>query len=498
MRALLLYPEFPETFWSFKHALKFIRKRASMPPLGLLTVAAMLPSDWSLRLVDLNIRKLTARDLGDADIVLISAMLAQRDSTRALIARCLAAGKTIVAGGPLFTAEFEAFPDVHHLVLDEAELTLPPFLHDLAQGRARHLYRADGFADLTDTPAPRWDLVEVSRYATMSVQYSRGCPFDCEFCNVTTLFGRRPRVKSAPQLVAELDGLVRLGWQGDVFFVDDNLIGNRRRLRTELLPELTRWRAGLVRRIGRTRLPFLTEASIDLADDRELMAAMVAAGFDTVFIGIETPDERALAECEKRQNRGRDLVASIKVIQRAGLQVQGGFIVGFDSDNPTIFDRQIEFIQRSGIATAMVGLLSALPGTRLHARLSREGRLLTAATGNNLDGTLNFVPRMDAPALVEGHRRVLRTIYAPGPYARRVRTFLREFHPPKGPPRVTWSDLRALAHSVVRLGILGRGRGHYWGLLAWTGVRRPSLFPLAVRLAIYGHHFRKTAAAFEA
>ena len=311
MRALLLYPEFPETFWSFKHALKFIRKRASLPPLGLLTVAAMLPTHWSKRLVDLNVRRLTDRDLAWADIVLISAMIVQRESTRALIARCRAAGKLIVAGGPLFTAEHERFPDVDHLVLDEAELTLPPFLRDLEQGSARRVYRAQEFADLTKTPPPMWELADLGRYATMSVQYSRGCPFDCEFCNVTTLFGRRPRIKAAAQVIAELDGLYQLGWRG--------ISSSSTTTSSATPPPAGRAAAGPDALAARSRgAPFLTESSINLADDPELMAAMVAAGFDTVFVGIETPDESALAECSKSQNRGRDLVADVKRIQRAG------------------------------------------------------------------------------------------------------------------------------------------------------------------------------------
>jgi radical SAM superfamily enzyme YgiQ (UPF0313 family) len=487
MRALLVYPEFPDTFWSFRHALKFVRKRASMPPLGLLTVAAMLPQDWSLRLIDLNVRKLTAHDLAEADLVLISAMLAQRPATERLIQQCRAAGKTIVAGGPLFTADPEAFTDVDHLVLDEAELSLPPFLREFAQGTAKRVYRAEGFADITTTPVPRWDLVELGRYASMCVQYSRGCPYDCEFCNVVTLFGRRPRVKSPQQMIAELDAMARVGWRRGIFFVDDNLIGNRRHVRDELLPALTDWRRRYPGRV------LSSEASINLADDPALMRAMVAAGFDTVFVGIETPDEASLGECSKKQNRGRDLIADVQRIQRAGLQVQGGFIVGFDNDSSSIFDRQIEFIQRSGIVTAMVGMLSALPGTRLHERMRREGRLVGEASGDQLDGQVNFTPRMDLHELVAGHRRILKVIYAPGPYAQRVRRFLREFRPATQRLKYDRSELHAFASSAWRLGILDRGRFHYWGLLAFAALRRPTAFALTVRLAIYGYHFRKVA-----
>jgi len=318
MNVLLLYPEFPDTFWSFKHALKFIGKRASLPPLGLLTVAAMLPAEWEKRLVDVNVRPLREKDLAWADVVLISAMIAQRDSVEKLIARCRAAGKTIVAGGPLFTVEHAQFPDVDHFVLNEAETTLPEFLQDFAQGHARRVYTSTELPDLRATSAPLWKLVDPQHYASMSVQYSRGCPFDCDFCSVTAMFGHRPRVKTAAQILTELDGLWQRGWRGPVFFVDDNLIGNKRSLREELLPALIRWRE------GKRGFTFYTEASINLADDEELMKEMVDAGFNQVFVGIETPDEDCLAECSKRQNQQRDLMQDVKSIQRAGLQVQGG------------------------------------------------------------------------------------------------------------------------------------------------------------------------------
>ena len=489
VNVLMLYPEFPDTFWSFKHALKFILKRSSLPPLGLLTVAAMLPRPWEKRLVDLNVRKLKDRDLQWADVVFISAMIVQRESAKALIARCRAAGKTIVAGGPLFTTEHEQFSGVDHFVLNEAEVTLPGFLRDLEQGCARPVYASAELPDIRQTPAPLWELADLRRYASMCVQYSRGCPFDCEFCSVTAMFGHRPRVKTPAQIITELDGLWRRGWRGAVFFVDDNLIGNKRSLREELLPALIRWRQG-----GRG-FAFFTEASINLADDEELMRMMAEACFDMVFIGIETPDDAGLAECNKRQNRGRDLVADVKRMQRAGLQVQGGFIVGFDSDTPTIFRRQVEFIQKSGIVTAMVGLLQAVPGTKLHERLQQQGRLLGQGTGDNADGTTNFAPCMKMEALREGYRSILKHIYAPGPYYQRVRTFLREYKRPKFSASLDWRRMMAFALSSVRLGVLGRERFQYWRLLIWTFFHRPALMPMAVTLSIYGHHFRKCCEA---
>ncbi len=486
MKVLLLYPEFPDTFWSFKHALKFIHKKASLPPLGLLTVAAMLPPDWEKRLVDVNVRKLHEKDLDWADIVFISGMIVQQDSARELIGRCHTAGKRIVAGGPLFTLEYERFPEVDHFVLNEAEVTLPDFLRDFACGGARRTYTASEFPDIRNTPAPLWNLADLRCYASMCVQFSRGCPFDCEFCNITAMFGHRPRTKTTAQVIAELDGLHRAGWRGNVFFVDDNFIGNKRELKEELLPALAQWHK------GNRGTQFSTEASINLADDQELMCLMVEAGFNQVFIGIETPEEAGLAECNKRQNQKRNLIADVKRIQRTGLEVQGGFIVGFDSDTPTTFARQIEFIQKSGIVTAMVGILQALPGTKLHQRLNMEGRLIGHSTGNNLDGTTNFRPRMSHDKLREGYRSLMDYLYAPGPYYKRIRTFLREYKRPQTSDSLNWRYVMAFLQACLQLGIFGRERFQYWYLLLWTSFRRPGLFQQAVTLSIYGYHFRKT------
>jgi len=486
MNILLIHPEFPDTFWSFRYALKFVRKRASSPPLGLITVAALLPRAWQRRLVDLNVtRRLRKRDLQWADLAFIGGMTVQRSSARAVIQRCREARVPVVAGGPLFTAEHHDFPEVDHFVLNEAEITLPAFLRDLEAGHPRRIYSTSDFADIEHTPAPQWELLDLRRYASMSVQYSRGCPFDCEFCNVTALFGHRPRTKTAAQVIAELDSLYSLGWRGGIFFVDDNLIGQKARLKGDLLPALIAWQR------RRKAIPFSTEVSVNLADDPELMRMMVDAGFDTVFVGIETPDEASLKECSKRQNTGRDLVADVKKIHRAGLQVQGGFIVGFDSDRPSIFRRQIEFIQKSGIVTAMVGLLQAPSGTRLFERLKRENRIAGFGSGDNVDGTTNIVPRMALKTLREGYRNILQYIYSPENYYQRVKTFLREYRAPKVRPRFSMAHLVTFLHSTLRLGILGKERTQYWKILLWTQFRRPELLPLAVRLMIYGHHFRK-------
>jgi radical SAM superfamily enzyme YgiQ (UPF0313 family) len=485
MKVLLVYPEFPDTFWSFKHALKFIRKKASSPPLGLLTVAAMLPPTWEAHLADLNVEPLSPKDLEWADAAFVSAMVIQRDSARRAIATCKQAGLMVVAGGPLFTAEYADFPDVDNFVLNEAEITLPDFLSDLETGQAKRVYKTDQFPDLHQTPAPRWELVNFKNYATMDLQFSRGCPYNCEFCNITVLFGRRPRTKSAAQLIGELDGLYKLGWRGGIFFVDDNFIGNKKLLKREILPALIDWRQ------GKSGLSFSTEVSINLADDDELVEMMAKAGFTTVFIGIETPDENGLAECNKYQNTGRDLVASVKRLQRAGIQVQGGFIVGFDSDKPSIFQRQIDFIQQSGIVSAMVGLLQAPYGTPLYSRLKAEGRILSQLSGDNVDGSTNIIPKMDIRVLRDGYVRLLEHIYAPAFFYERVITFLKEYKSPKIRVHFEMDYLYAFWRSIYVLGIKGVERAQFWKLWAWVLVHRPKLFPQAITLAIYGYHFRQ-------
>jgi radical SAM superfamily enzyme YgiQ (UPF0313 family) len=484
MNTLLIYPAFPDTFWSFKHAIKFIHKKAAFPPLGLLTIGAMLPKEWPKRLVDINVTKLTERDLEWADYAYIGAMVVQKESALNTIAQCKAAGLKVVAGGPLFVCEHGLFDGVDHFVLNEAELTLPPFLKDLGQGCAKRVYATTGFADIKQTPAPAWGLIDLKRYASMSVQFSRGCPFNCDFCNVTTLFGHKPRIKTAVQVIAELDGLYNLGWRGQVFFVDDNFIGNKKYLENHLLPALIEWHK------DKKGIPFNTEASLNLADNQRLMELMVEAGFDTVFVGIETPDEGSLAECNKKQNKNRDMVESVKLIQRSGLQVQGGFIVGFDNDSPSIFQRQIDFIQKSGIVTAMVGLLQAPAGTRLYKRLQREGRLMGNMSGDT-DGTTNIIPRMELKALYEGYKNIMGQLYSPKNYYKRVKTFLREYKAPKVEIPLDFQRFLAFFRSSIRLGILGKERFQYWKLLTWTLVRRPGLLPLAITFAIYGHHFRR-------
>jgi radical SAM superfamily enzyme YgiQ (UPF0313 family) len=482
-KILLVYPEFSDTFWSFKHALKFIKKKAGAPPLGLLTVAAMLPTAWKKRLVDLNVTNLTDEDLQWADYVFLSAMVVQRESAHFVIQRCKNAGVKVVAGGPLFTMEHEQFPDVDFFVLNEAEATLAPFLRDLEQGQAQRVYSSTEFPDIHQTPVPLWNLADLKYYDTASIQFSRGCPFSCDFCNVTALLGHRPRTKTAAQIIAELDSLYAQGWRKSIFFVDDNFIGNKKHIKTEVLPALIKWRK------GKTGMPFNTEVSINLADDPVLLRLMVQAGFDTVFVGIETPNEESLAECNKNQNKGRDLIESVKQLQRAGLQVQGGFIVGFDNDPPSVFQQQIDFIQKSGIVTAMVGLLQAPLGTRLYERMQQEGRLVDEFSGDNVNGSTNIIPKMGLEPLREGYRKILSHIYAPKYYYERVLTFLREYQPPKIRVHLELQYILALGRSIYQLGIRGAERVHYWRLFFWTLFRRPRLFPLAITLAILGFHF---------
>lgn len=485
MKVLLVYPQFPDTFWSFTYALSFIGKKSAFPPLGLLTVAALLPREWPMRLVDVNVESLTDADLLWADMVFIGGMAVQRHSAGQIIARCRAAKVRVVAGGPLFTAEPEQFCEVDHLVLDEAELTLPAFLADLENGRPQRIYRAQGFCTLHDTPVPAWDLIRTKRYASLNIQFSRGCPFNCEFCNVTTLFGHRSRIKTPQQVITELDRIYATGWRGSIFFVDDNFIGNKDYLKTDLLPALIAWRR------DKKGCVFFTEASINLADDPDLLDLMVLAGFDSVFIGIESPDELSLTECHKIQNKNRDLLACVKRIHRSGLQVMGGFIVGFDSDLPSIFQRQIDFIQKSGIVIAMVGMLQAPPGTRLFDRLQRESRIIDTFSGDNVDGTTNIVPRMGLDLLLAGYRSIMQQIYSPKNYYRRVRTLLGELRAPEINQPLNLQRFLSFFRSAFRLGFLGRERFHYWRLLLWTLSRRPRLVATAITLSIYGYHYRR-------
>jgi len=488
MKVLLIYPECPESFWSFKYALDFIDKKSAYPPLGLLTVAAMLPGEWEKKLIDMNVDKLQDKDLLWADIVFISAMAVQRESVKKVAARCRSLGVKTVAGGPLFTMEFEEFNDIDHFVLNEAEITLPQFLRDLEKGKPQKIYTTNEKPNLQSTPIPMWELIDMNNYASMSIQYSRGCPYNCEFCDITNLYGRKQRLKSVEQVLKELETIYNHGWRGSVFFVDDNFIGNKKILKSKLLPAIIHW-------MEKRNNPFwfITEASIDVADDDELLDLMRRAGFVHLFVGIESPALESLKECNKSTNLKRNLLDSIKKIQNYGMQVSGGFIIGFDSDPPSIFEKQIKFIQKSGIVTAMVGLLNAPKGTKLYEKLKKENRLLPHFSGNNTDFSMNFIPKMNPHRLLEGYKKLVTAIYSPKAYYERVIEFFKEFKPlkKKRPPMLRFCYIKAFIKSIIYLGIMEKGRKYYWKLLLKTLIRYPHFLPNAVTFAIYGFHFRK-------
>jgi radical SAM superfamily enzyme YgiQ (UPF0313 family) len=450
----------------------------------------MLPGDWEKKVVDMNVTTLRDEDIRWADYVFVSAMVVQNTSAQEVVARCNRVGTKVVAGGPLFTMAEERMTGVSHFVLGEAEVTLPPFLKDLAAGCAKPVYECGERPELHETPLPLWSLIDIRHYATMNIQYSRGCPFDCEFCDIAFLNGHVPRTKTREQLNRELDALYALGWHGSVFIVDDNFIGNKKKLKTEILPSITAWSAE-----RGFPFSFYTEASINLADDVELMDLMTAAGFNRVFIGIETPNEESLDECNKSQNRGRDLADSVRKIQNHGFEVQGGFIVGFDNDPLSIFRSQINFIEKTGIVTAMVGLLNAPRGTRLYQRLKKENRLVSDMTGDNTDCSLNFVPKMNRDLLIDGYKHILSTIYAPKQYYPRITTFLKQYRPPKlrFARAFKFYHIAAFFRTIWVLGIIDKGRTHFWRLFIHTTFRRPRLLPISFNLAVFGLHFRKVA-----
>ncbi len=483
-RILMVYPEFPDTYWSFSHALPFIGKRAALPPLGLMTVAAMLPADWDLRLVDLNVAPLLREDVEASDLVLVSAMIAQKRSFERVVRLCNECGTRVVAGGPYPTSSHQSIQGVDVFVLGEAELTLPLFLADLKAGRVAHVYRSEGRADLATTPAPRFDLVDLEAYDSMPLQYSRGCPYDCEFCDIVELFGHVQRTKAPAQFARELEAVFEAGFRGHVFVVDDNFVGNRRRTR-ELLRAIVEWQEA-------HRYPFTlsTEASIDLAQDAELLALMERAAFTMVFVGLETPDEATLAYTGKSQNLKGSVLESVRRIQGHGMEVTGGFVIGFDTDPPDIFDRQIRFVEEAAIPTAMVGLLTALPGTKLYRRLASEGRLLAHSSGNNThDLSLNFVPRMNADTLIAGYKRVVTEVYRPATYFARCTELLRRLPMrTRVVRRMSWPNARALLLSIGKQAFSRYGFS-YVRFLVHAALTRPGQFPDAVGAAIKGYHF---------
>ncbi len=487
MNILLIYPKYPDTFWSYKHALKFIDKKAANPPLGLITIASLLPKEWNKKLLDINVNKLTTKHIEWADMVFISAMNIQKKSTLEIIRLCKYHNKKIVAGGPLFTEEYDSFPEVDHLILNEAEITLNEFLADLDNGSLKKIYTTDQFPSLKDSPIPDYSLLSLKKYASMNIQYSRGCPFNCEFCNITSLFGRKVRTKTTRQVLAELQKLYELNWKDNIFFVDDNFIGNKKVLKNDLLPAIIKW-------MEERNHPFTfnTEVSVNIADDDELLELLAQAGFNSVFVGIESPDEECLSECNKVQNINRDLHGSVRKIQQKGLQVTAGFIVGFDHDNQSVFQRQIDFINKSGIVSSMVGLLNAPRKSNLYHRLKKEGRITSDMSGDNTDFSINFIPEMNKEMLMNGYRRILDEIYSCKQYYNRVHTMLRQIKTnKKSKSRLTFQHIEAFVKSVFLIGIFNPGQKYYWKLLLWSLLRRPGVFPLAITYSIFGYHYRK-------
>jgi radical SAM superfamily enzyme YgiQ (UPF0313 family) len=487
MKVLLVNPKFPETYWSFRHALPFEGKRSVFPPLGLLTVSGLLPRSYERRLVDLEIESLKTSQIEWADMVFITGMLAQKESLHEIVERCRKLGKRIVLGGPYVTSTIEELPYADHIFQGEAETTLPQFFEDLERGTAKRTYKAPERPPMSLAPIADFGLVNMKKYSCMSVQYSRGCPFSCEFCDIIEIYGRIPRTKSNQQVIAEFNELKRLGWRGPLFIVDDNFIGNKKNVRL-LMPELIEWQK-------KNGYPFslLTEASVNLADDDDLLSAMKEAGFRRVFLGIETPVEESLKEAQKSQNRG-NLLESVRKIQSHGMEVMGGFIVGFDNDPEDIFERQIEFIRESAIPMAMVGMLNALPDTQLWKRLEKEGRLLGAdATGNNTIATVNFIPKMDVDTLIAGYQRIMRTIYKPSEYYRRALDSLQRV-PQDVPEAHQYHGIKAVKaflRIAFKLGVLDAERREFWRFFLEAARTHHDRMTELLRHAAMAYHFRK-------
>ena len=494
--ALLVYPEFPPSYWGYQYALDFVKKKSSMPPLGLLTVAGLFPKDYQLKVVDMNVTPLTDADLDWADVVLTSTMIVQKESFYQVVQRCNRAGIPIVAGGPHPTSYHdnireEAGGTVDHFLFGEVEETFGDFLTDLKAGIAKDVYPETKKPDMTQTPMPRYDLINLQDYGSMALQFSRGCPFDCEFCDITKLFGRVPRTKSNEQMMAEFDMLYRLGWHGALFVVDDNFIGNKRDA-MRLLPEVITYQK-------EKNYPFdlFTEASVNLVEIPEMLDAMSDAGFSMVFLGIESPNDDALLTTKKKQNTNKEedarsyLLRAIREIQGAGIEVTGGFIIGMDGD--TEFDSHIQFIQEAGVPMAMAGLLTALKETDLYHRLQREGRLLDESTGNNTDITLNFVPELPREHLLAEYRRVVSTLYDPTlkNYFERCLTLLKHLKPVNYPAQpIRMAQIMALVRSIKRQLFSKQGPAYFRFLIKVLKEHR-DMFDKAVRLAIHGYHFEK-------
>lgn len=491
MKILLVYPQYPNTFWSFKSALKFVNTKALMPPLGLLTIASLFDSDYELKLIDMNTSQITDTDILWADYVFISAMITQKESAKDVISKCKSLGVKMVAGGPLFSNLSHEFPEVDHFILNEGEMTLKLFLEDLKTGNLQKIYSSDDRPNIDDVPIPKWDLINLNDYAKMPLQFSRGCPFDCEFCNIANLNGKVPRVKNPAQFMKELNSLYDYGWRGAIFIVDDNFISSKTKAKA-LLKELINWRKE--KNYSGT---YITQISLNLADDDELLTLMQKAGFSSVFIGIETPSKVSLEECGKFHNKSRNMVDDIKKIHNYGMEVYGGFIVGFDHDDETIFDAQFEFIQETGIVVAMVGLLTALPGTRLYSRLKSENRLIMESSGDNMDFSLNFVPKLGKDFLIKKYKKLLLSLYSVENYYDRVLNFLKEYKyyssgSLKFGGSMIFTFLTIFLKAIYILGIKDKNRFYFWKMFFICILKYPTSLPKFITNAIYFVHFEET------
>jgi radical SAM superfamily enzyme YgiQ (UPF0313 family) len=494
VNALLVWPRFPPSFWGFEGMLEIIPERSIMPPLGLVTVAALCPPTWHIRLIDRAFEELRDEDLLWANLVMVSAMHAQRADAREVLARARSLGRRTFIGGPWASSEPEVLlPEADHVLAGEAEEVFADIAVALERGTARRLYSVSDKPDMTRSPVPRYDLLRLDEYVSMSVQFSRGCPFQCDFCDIITIYGRRPRVKTPPQLLVELDTLHRLGWRKKVFIVDDNFIGNHQQALL-LARDLAVWQ----QRRGHP-FSFYTEASIDLADRPELLAAVVEANFHYVFIGVETPSAEALKECRKFQNLRSDNLDQIRRIQQSGLWVLGGFIVGFDSDDETIFRRQLEFVDRAAIAWAMTGLLQAPPTTPLYDRLKREGRLLAVTRAATNFSSPNFRTMLPLPVLLRGFANLLAGLYEPEPFFDRAFRSLESWRPratQRLPEEPLSYRLRVVFASMWKQGVLSDYRRHYWRFLwritrKWA--RQPVKLWIGYMVLLSAHHFLKYA-----
>ncbi len=490
LKALLVWPRFPPSFWGFEGTLDMMQEDAITPPLGLVTVAALCPASWTLKLLDHSFDEITDEDLRGADLVMVSAMHAQRADAVAILRRARSLGTRTFIGGPWASSEPEIVQlEADHVLVGEAEEVFAGIALALENGTAQSVYCVTEKPDLSASPIPRFDLLRMDKYTSMPVQFARGCPFQCDFCDIITIYGRKVRGKTSAQLIAELDRLRELGWQGEVFIVDDNFIGNRKNS-LHLCRDLAKW--GEAR--GRP-FSFYTQASVDLADRPELMEAMVAANFMYVFLGIETPSSEALKGSKKFQNLKRDTLGQVRIIQQNGLWVMAGFIVGFDSDDETIFERQREFNEQSAIAWAMAGMLLAPPTTPLFDRMKAEGRLIEDSEAISNFSAPNFRTTMPLPTLLRGLSRLLADLYDPKTYFQRALRSLEAWRPrPVQRPKDTTLlyDLRILASSIWTQGVKSTYRREYWSFLG-TLVRRyrgsPARMWMGFLLLLTAHHF---------